>query len=69
MSKLVKQVADHFGGVITANDTVKFFFGEDEYCLTDGTLYSVCEGQFLPGCKKVRSLLAVENFVAERAED
>lgn len=69
MNKLIKQVAEKFNGTIISDDTVKFSFGEDDYCLTDGTLYATLEdGSFLPGFKKVRGLLAVEHFVAERAE-
>jgi hypothetical protein len=68
MKKLIKQVSEKFNGKITSDDTVNFSFGEDDYCLTDGTLYAVLEdGTFLPGFKKVRGLLAVEHFVAERA--
>lgn len=67
MSKLVKQVAEKFNGKILSDDTVKFSFGDDDYCLTDGTIYAEVEGQFMPGFKKVRGLLAVEHFVAERA--
>ena len=68
MKKLIKQVADKFNGKIISDDTVDFSFGDDAYCLTDGTLYATLDdGSFLPGFKKVRSLLAVENFVAERA--
>lgn len=68
MKNLIKQVADKFNGKIISDDTVDFAFGDDTYCLTDGTLYATLDdGSFLPGFKKVRSLLAVENFVAERA--
>lgn len=67
MSKLVKQVAEKFGGKILSDDTVKFSFGDDDYCLTDGTIYAEVDGQFLAGFKKVRGLLAVEHFVSERA--
>ena len=66
---LLQQVASHFSGKITSGDTVKFSFGDDDYCLTDGTIYAVCDGSFLPGFSKVKSLLSVENFVAERSED
>lgn len=69
MKNLVNQVAEKFNGTIIFDDTVNFSFGEDDYCLTDGTLYATLDdGTFLPGFKKVRSLRAVENFVAERAE-
>ncbi|AUR84278.1 hypothetical protein NVP1052A_49 [Vibrio phage 1.052.A._10N.286.46.C3] len=66
---LIQKVASHFGGEVTSNDSVKFSFGGDDYCLTDGTIYAVVDGAFLPGFSKAKSLLAVENFVAERAED
>jgi len=64
---LINKVASKFNVTPTNNDSVSFSFGEDDYCLTDGTLYAVCGGQFLPGFKKVKTLLAVENFVAARA--
>lgn len=68
MNKLVKQVAEKFNGKIISEDTVNFSFGEDSYCLADGALYATLEdGTLLPGFKKVRGLLAVEHFVAERA--
>lgn len=64
---LINKVASKFNVTPTNSDSVSFSFGEDDYCLTDGTLYAVCDGQFLPGFKKVKTLLAVENFVAARA--
>ena len=68
MSKLINEVAAKFNGKIIDGSSVKFSFGEDGYCLTNGTIYAVTEdGVFLPGFKKVKSLLAVENFVAARA--
>jgi len=69
MTNLIKQVAEKFNGKIINSDTVKFSFGEDDYCVTDGTIYATLEdGTLLPGCKKVKGILAVEHFVAERAE-
>ena len=69
MNNLVNKVAEKFNGTIINDDTVKFSFGEDTYCLTDGTIYATMDdGAFLPGCTKVRGLLAVEHFVAARAE-
>lgn len=64
---LITAVSKEFNGEITTNDTVKFSFGEDDYCLTDGTLYAVVDGEFLPGCKKVKTLTAVKKFVEARA--
>jgi len=70
MTNLIKQVASKFNGVIIGQDTVKFSFGDDDYCVTDGTIYATLDdGTFLPGCKKVKGILAVEHFVSERAED
>lgn len=67
MNTLVQKVAEKFNGTITDDDTVKFAFGEDTYCLTDGTIYATMDdGSFLPGFKKVRGLLAVEHFVTDR---
>ena len=67
MSKLVNQVAAKFNGHIIDGASVKFSFGDDNYCLTDGIIYAVTDdGDFLPGFKKVKSLLAIENFVAAR---
>ena len=68
MNKLINQVAEKFNVTLISNDSVKFSFGEDDYCLTDGTLYATCDGTFLPGFKKVKSLLQVENFVAARCD-
>jgi hypothetical protein len=65
---LTNKVANKFNAKAINNDSINFSFGEDDYCLTGGTLYAVCEGQFLPGFKKVKSLLAVENFVAARCD-
>ena len=68
MNKLVKVVAEKFNGKIISDDSVEFNFGDDKYCLTDGTVYAVTDcGDFLPGFKKVRGLLAVETFVAARS--
>jgi hypothetical protein len=68
MGKLVNEVAAKFNGKIIDDTSVAFSFGDDRYCLTDGTVYAVADdGAFLPGFKKVKSLLAVENFVASRA--
>ena len=64
---LIEAVAKQFNGTVTANDTVKFSYGEDDYCLTDGTLYAVVDNRFLPGFKKVKTLKAVEKFVQLRA--
>lgn len=66
MTTLIKKVAEKFNVTLDNNDTVSFSFGEDEYTLTDGTLYATVDGKFLPGFKKVKTLLAVENFVAVR---
>lgn len=63
---LVALVAEKFEGEVMAHDTVKFTFSDADFCLTDGTLYQTVEGRLCGGFKKVRSLLAVENFVAER---
>lgn len=63
---LINKVAKKFNVTPINNDSVSFSFGEDDYCLTDGTLYAVFDGQFLPGFKKVKTILAVENFVAAR---
>ena len=64
---LASKVAEKFNGTIISDNTVKFSFGEDDYCLTGGTLYATLEdGTLLPGFKRVRGLLAVEHFVAER---
>ena len=68
MSTLIKQVSKKFNVNPISVDSVKFSFGEDDYCLTDGTLYATCDGQFLPGFKKVKSLIQVENFVAARCD-
>jgi hypothetical protein len=67
MKSLITKVAEKFNVTPISNDSVKFSFGEDDYCLTDGTLYAVCEGAFLPGFKKVKTMLALENFVSARA--
>lgn len=68
MTKLINATQNHFGGEIL-NGGLMFSFGEDDYCLTEGdVIYAVVDGMFLPGHSKVRSLVAVENFVAERAE-
>ena len=68
MKKLVNEVAEKFNGKILDDSSVRFSFGDDGYCLMDCTIYAVTEdGVFLPGFKKVKSLLAVENFVAARA--
>ena len=68
MKNLINEVTAKFNGKNIDGSSVKFSFGDDDYCLTDGTIYAVTEdGVFLPGFKKVKSLLAVENFVAERA--
>ena len=63
---LINKVANKFNVTATNEYSVSFSFGEDDYCLTDGTLYATVDGQFLPGFKKVKTLLAVENFVAAR---
>lgn len=65
---LVSQVAEKFNVNPMNDDSVKFSFGDDKYCLTDGTLYAVADdGSFLPGSKKVKGLLAVERFVSLRS--
>ena len=66
MKSLITKVAAKFNVTPINNDSIKFSFGEDDYCLTDGTLYAVSEGQFLPGFKKVKTMLALENFVTAR---
>ena len=68
MTTLIDKVATKFNVTPTSADSVSFSFGEDDYMLTDGTLYATCDGQLLPGFKKVKSLLAVENFVASRCD-
>ena len=65
---LINKVANKFNSTKVLFDSVSFSFGEDDYCLTGGTLYAVVDGQFLPGFKKVKTLLAVENFVAARCD-
>ena len=67
MKTLINKVAEKFNVKPLSSDSIKFSFGEDDYCLTDGTLYVVVDGQFLPGFKKVKTMLALENFVAARA--
>tara|TARA_R110000851_G_scaffold147150_1_gene286964 strand:+ start:89 stop:352 length:264 start_codon:yes stop_codon:yes gene_type:complete len=66
MTTLINKVATKFNVTATSADSVSFSFGEDDYTLTDGTLYATVDGKFLPGFKKVKTLLSVENFVAAR---
>lgn len=66
MTTLINKVAAKFNVTADGSDTISFSFGEDDYTLTDGTLYATADGKFLPGFKKVKTLLAVENFVAAR---
>jgi len=69
MTTLINQVANKFNGITAFSDTVVFSFGEDDYCLTDGTIYAMDDdGKFLPGFKKVKGLLAVEHFIAARCD-
>ena len=65
---LINQVSNKFNATAISNDSISFSFGKDDYTLNDGTLYATVEGQFLPGFKKVKTLLAVENFVAARCD-
>ena len=68
MTNLISETQKHFGGEIV-NGGLNFSFGEDDYHLTEEKgIYAVVDGMLLPGNSKVRNLLAVENFVAERAE-
>ena len=66
MNKLIAKVAKKFNVTPTSDDSIRFSFGDDDYCLTDGTLYSVIDGQFSLGFKKVKTMLALENFVTAR---
>ena len=52
MTSLVNKVAEKFNVKPTGVNSINFSFGEDDYCLTDGTLYATCDGQFLPDLKK-----------------
>lgn len=67
MKALINKVTEKFNVTPTSDNSISFSFGEDDYCLTDGTLYAVCDGKFLPGFKKVKSMLTLENFVSARA--
>lgn len=68
MTKLIEATQKHFGGE-TVNCGLVFKFGEDEYFLTnDNSIYSYWDRRLRGLGQKVRSLAAVENFVAERAE-
>jgi len=67
MKTLINKVAEKFNVAPVSADSINFSFGEDDYCLTGGTLYAVCDGQFLPGFKKVKTMKALENFVSARA--
>ena len=66
MTTLINKVSKKFNVAPISADSINFSFGEDDYCLTDGTLYAVCDGKFLPGFKKVKTMLAIENFVTAR---
>ena len=67
MKTLINQVANKFKTNPTDETSINFSFGDDDYCLTDGTLYAVCDGKFLPGFKKVKTMRSLENFVSARA--
>ena len=67
MKTLINKVADKFNAKPADENSISFSFGDDDYCLTDGTLYAVCDGQFLPGFKKVKTMRSLENFVSARA--
>ena len=68
MTKLINATQKHFGGEIKTGGLV-FNFGEDDFHLTDeGRIYQMVDGGLCGSGQKVKSLLAVENFVAERAE-
>ena len=66
MENLINKVAEKFNVMPTNSDSINFSFGEDDYCLTDGTLYAVSDGKFLPGFKKVKTMLSLERFVTAR---
>lgn len=68
MIKLINATQKHFGGEIK-NAGLLFSFGEGHYFLTDDkTVYSYWDDRIQGMGQKVRTLAAVENFVAERAE-
>lgn len=68
MTKLITETQSHFGGKIL-NGGLVFSFGEDEFHLTnEGRIYQMVDGSLYGSGQKVKSLIFVENFVAERAE-
>ena len=68
MTKLIEATQKYFGGEIKTGGLV-FSFGEDDFHLTDeGRIYEMVDGGLCGTGQKVKSLLSVENFVAERAE-
>lgn len=68
MSKSIQQVANHFNGKIVKNE-VSFTFGSDDFHFTGDRVYSVVDGQIVGLGVKAKSLLSVENYVAEVAEN
>ena len=68
MTKLIEATQKRFGGEIKTGGLV-FSFGEDDFHLTDeGRIYEMVDEGLCGTGQKVKSLLSVENFVAERAE-
>ena len=66
MSALIAQIAANYVHTNIDADSIRFVDGDDEFVLTDGTLYASCDGQLLPGCKKVSRIAQVVKFVNDR---
>ena len=66
MTTLIAQIEALF--IVTHSDPshLTFVDGYDEFILTDGNLYASCDGQLLPGCKKVSRIAQVVKFVNDR---
>ena len=66
MTTLIAQIEELFTVISSNPSFVRFLDGYDEFVLTDGTLYAACDGELLPGCKKVSHLAQVVKFVNDR---
>ena len=65
-AKIIEAIKAEFGGEILDASGIRFEFGGEVFCFTDGTIYLQIDDRFAGVGSKVKTIAAVKKFVEAR---